>query len=172
MIGISIMTLTEIRKEKCFKAVDLATRLGISQGYYSHLERGKRPFNDVLLKKTAKVLGIRLVTLREAIKSHPPDSYKLKSWMSNIRIHGLPLIKAFHYYMETNGIDAQTLDDAKLKIKMKEFVEANIGFSVLAELSENKALLHHVREVIGTYSSLSKNNTLHNESKNIQLRSL
>ncbi len=166
------MTLTEIRKEKCFKAVDLATRLGISQGYYSHLERGKRPFNDVLLKKTAKVLGIRLVTLREAIKSHPPDSYKLKSWMSNIRIHGLPLIKAFHYYMETNGIDAQTLDDAKLKIKMKEFVEANIGFSVLAELSENKALLHHVREVIGTYSSLSKNNTLHNESKNIQLRSL
>jgi transcriptional regulator with XRE-family HTH domain len=172
MIGRTIMTLTEIRKEKCFKTVDLATRLGISQGYYSHLERGKRPFNDVLLKKTAKVLGVRLVVLRKVLKSQPPDSYKLKSWMSNIRIHGLPLIKAFHYYMETNGIDAQVLDDAKLKRKMKEFIEANIGFSVLAELSENKALLNHVREVIGTYSSLPPKKTLHNESKNIQLRSL
>jgi transcriptional regulator with XRE-family HTH domain len=165
MVGTSIMTLTEIRKEKRFKTVDLATRLGISQGYYSHLERGKRPFNDVLLKKTAKVLGVRFVTLREAVKSHPPDSYKLKSWMSNIRIHGLPLIKAFHYYMETNGIDAQALDDTTLRIKMKEFVEANIGFSVLAELSENKALLNHVREVIGTFSFFSKNNVLQHESK-------
>jgi transcriptional regulator with XRE-family HTH domain len=168
MIGITIMTLTEIRKEKRFKTVDLATKLGISQGYYSHLECGKRPFNDVLLKKTAKVLGVRLVTLREAVKSHPPDSYKLKSWMSNIRIHGLPLIKAFHYYMETNGIDAQALDDAKLKIKMKEFVEANIGFSVLAELSENRTLLSHIREIIGVYTMLVKSGLSNNKSKTLQ----
>jgi transcriptional regulator with XRE-family HTH domain len=168
MIGITIMTLTEIRKEKCFKTVDLATRLGISQGYYSHLESGKRPFNDVLLKKTAKVLGVRLVTLREVVKLHPPDSYKLKSWMSNIRIHGLPLIKAFHYYMETNGIDAQVLDDAKLKIKMKEFIEANIGFSVLAELSENRTLLSHIREIIGVYAILVKSGLSNNKSKTLQ----
>jgi transcriptional regulator with XRE-family HTH domain len=162
------MTLTEIRKEKQFKTVDLATRLGISQGYYSHLERGKRPFNDVLLKKTAKVLGVRLVTLREAVKSHPPDSYKLKSWMSNIRIHGLPLIKAFQYYMETNGIDAQALDDSKLKIKMKEFVETNIGFSVLAELSENRTLLSHIREIIGVYAILVKSGLSNHKSKTLQ----
>ena len=168
MIEISIMTLTDIRKEKRFKTVDLATRLGISQGYYSHLERGKRPFNDVLLKKTAKILGVRLITLREAIKSHPPDSYKLKSWMSNIRIHGLPLIKAFHYYMETNGINAQALDDAKLKIKMKEFVETNIGFSVLAELSENRTLLSHIREIIGVYAILVKSGLSNNKSKTLQ----
>lgn len=161
------MTLTEIRKEKRFKTVDLAHRLGISQGYYSHLERGKRPFHDVLLKKTAKILGVRFVTLREAVKSRPPDSYKLKSWMSNIRIHGLPLIKAFHYYMETNNIDAQSLDDAKLKMKMMEFVETNIGFSILAELSENKALLNHLREIISTFSSLPQNNSHHLESRNI-----
>ena len=161
------MTLTELRKEKRFKTVELAARLGITQGYYSNLERGKRPFNEALLKKTAKILGVRLVTLQEAVKSHPLDSYKLKSWMSNIRIHGLPLIKAFRYYMETNGLDAQALDDSELKIKMKEFVEANIGFSILAELSENKALLNHVREIIGTFFSLPKNNALHHESKNI-----
>ena len=160
------MTLTEIRKEKRYKTIDLATRLGISQGYYSHLERGRRPFNDTLLKKTAKVLGVRVVVLREAVKSQMIGSYKLKSWMSNIKIYGLPLIKAFHYYMETNGIDSQTLDDTKLKIKLKEFVETNIGFSVLAELSENKALLNHVREIICASSSFHKNNALHqHESK-------
>jgi hypothetical protein len=88
--------------------------------------------------------------------------------MSSIRINGLPLIKAFHYYLETHEIIAQTLDDAKLKRKMKEFIEANIGFSVLAELSENKVLLNHMREIIDTYSTPSKIKLPNNESKNNQ----
>ena len=135
---------------------------------YSNLERGKRPFNDALLKKTAKVLKVPLRTTREAVKSHPHESHTLKSWMSSIKISGLPLIKAFHYYLETNEIKAQTLDDAKLKLKIKEFIESNIGFSVLAELSENKELLHHMRDIIGTYSTLFKNTMPDNGSKNIQ----
>jgi transcriptional regulator with XRE-family HTH domain len=162
------MTLIEIRKEKNLKTTDIAGRLGISQGYYSNLERGKRPFNDLLLKKTARVLGVRLGTLRDAVKSHPPDSYKLKSWMSNIRIHGLPLIKAFQYYLETNGLNVQILDDAKLKIEMRKFVEANIGFSILAELSENKNLLGHIRESIGAYNMIMKNDISINKSKTLQ----
>ena len=36
---------------------------------------------------------------------------------------------------------------------MMEFIEANIGFSVLTELSENKILLNHMREIINTYSA-------------------
>jgi transcriptional regulator with XRE-family HTH domain len=161
-------TLAEIRKSRQLTMVDLADQLGISQGYYSNLERGKRPFNDTLLKKTAKVLKIPLRTTREAVQSYPHESHTLNSWMSSIKINGLPLIKAFHYYLETQEIKTQTLDDAKLKKKIKEFVEANIGFSVLAELSENKALLHHVRENIGTYSSLIKNTMSDNDSNNIE----
>jgi transcriptional regulator with XRE-family HTH domain len=162
------MTLTEIRKVKNFKTTDLAARLGISQGYYSNLERGKRPFNDLLLKKTAKVLGVRLVTLRDAVKLHPSNSYKLKSWMSNIRIHGLPLIKAFHYYMETNGLNVHTIDDARLKIEMRKFVEANIGFSILAELSENKNLLDHIRKTVDDYNISMKNDSSIDKPKTIQ----
>jgi transcriptional regulator with XRE-family HTH domain len=160
-------TLAEIRKSKQLTMVNIAVQLGISQGYYSNLERGKRPFNDTLLKKTAKVLGVPLRTTREAVKSFPHESHTLKSWMSSIRINGLPLIKAFHYYLEAHEIKAQTLDDAKLKKEMKEFIEANIGFSVLAELSENKVLLNHMREIITTYSSPFKNKTQNNELKNI-----
>ncbi len=160
-------TLAEIRKARQLTMVDIATQLGISQGYYSNLERGKRPFNDILLKKTSKALGVSMSTTREAIKAYPHESPSLKSWMSSIKIYGLPLIKAFYYYLETHEIKAHTLDDSMLKKKMKEFIEANIGFSILAELSENKALLNHVREIIGAYSSF-KNNMQNDESKNIQ----
>jgi transcriptional regulator with XRE-family HTH domain len=146
-------TLEEIRKSKQLTMVDVAVQLGISQGYYSNLERGKRPFNDALLKKTAKVLGVPLRITREAAKLLPHESYTLKSWISSIRINGLPLIKAFHYYLEAHEIKAQAIDDAKLKKIMMEFIEANIGFSVLTELSENKILLNHMREIINTYSA-------------------
>ena len=146
-------TLEEIRKSKQLTMVDVAVQLGISQGYYSNLERGKRPFNDALLKKTAKVFGVPLRITREAAKSLPHESHTLKSWISSIRINGLPLIKAFHYYLEAHEIKAQAIDDAKLKKIMMEFIEANIGFSVLTELSENKILLNHMREIITTYSA-------------------
>ena len=63
-------TLAEIRKSKQLTMVDIADQLGISQGYYSNLERGKRPFNDTLLKKTAKALKVPLHTTREAVQSH------------------------------------------------------------------------------------------------------
>ena len=159
-------TLAEIRRAKQLTTVDIAVQLGISQGYYSNLERGKRPFNDALLKKTAKVLRVPLSTTREAVKSHPHESHTLKSWMSSIKINGLPLIKAFHYYTETHDIEVQALDDTKLKKKMKEFIEANIGFSVLAELSENKVLLNHMRELLGNYSAFVKNADSNNGSKN------
>ena len=161
-------TLTEIRKSKQLTMVDIADQLGISQGYYSNLERGKRPFNDALLKKTAKALKVPLRTTRKAVQSHPHESHTLNSWMSSIKINGLPLIKAFHYYLETQEIKTQTLDDAKLKNKIKKFIETNIGFSVLAELSENKALLNHVRESIGRYSSPFNNTMPINDSKNIE----
>ena len=161
-------TLAEIRKSKQLTMVNIAVQLGISQGYYSNLERGKRPFNDALLKKAAKALGVPLHTTRVAAKSLPREPHTLNSWMSSIRINGLPLIKAFHYYLEEHEIKAQNLDDSKLKKKMKEFIEANIGFSVLAELSENKVLLNHMREIIDTYSAPSTNKLPNNGSKNIQ----
>ena len=69
--------------------------------------------------------------------------------MSNIRINGLPFIKAFRYYVESKDLEASLNDDIALKKMLKDFIEANIGYSVLAEMSENKALLQHIREKIG-----------------------
>jgi hypothetical protein len=52
---------------------------------------------------------------------------------------------------------------------MKEFIEKNIGYSVLAELSENKVLLNHVRERIDLYTVPIKNRAITNEFTNNQL---
>jgi transcriptional regulator with XRE-family HTH domain len=142
------MKLIDIRKGKSIRAVDLASKIGISQGYYSNLERGKRPFNEDLLRRTARILGVSVSTLRAAVKSTAAESYKLKSWMSNIRINGLPFIKAFHYHIQASMPDRHIQSDAELKRKIKEFIEENIGYSVLAELSENRTLLEEVREKI------------------------
>lgn len=162
------MTLSELRKEKSLTTVDLAVRLGISQGHYSNLERGKKAFNPTLLKRTAKLLGVSTQVIQEAVQSHPVESHKLRSWMSSIKIHGLPLIKAFEYYLDSHGIDVHSLDDPKLKKAIKEFVVSNIGYSVLAELSENKALLHHIREHITMDKDFAKNHSSSNKTKSIQ----
>jgi transcriptional regulator with XRE-family HTH domain len=143
------MSLLEIRKEKKLRTVDIATKLGISQGYYSNLERGKRPFNNELLKKAARILNVPVEDLKSITQSGLSESNKLKSWVSNIKINGLPLIKAFRYYVESNGLEDHMHDDARLKKQMKIFIEDNIGYSVLAELSENKMLIENVRQLVG-----------------------
>ncbi len=143
------MELERIRKAKQLRSVDIAAKLGISQGYYSNLERGKRPFNETLLKKTSKILAISEEELRKAANSKLSDTYKLKSWMSNIKINGLPLLRAYKYYLETNELEQILNDDVLLKKHLKEFIEKNIGFSILAELSENRDLLNHLKERIG-----------------------
>jgi transcriptional regulator with XRE-family HTH domain len=142
------MTLTEIRKKKNVRSVDVALRLGISQGYYSNLERGKRPFSEKLLKRTARVLGVTTNALRSAADASLSDSYKLKSWVSNIRINGLPFARAFKYHVQVNALEQRIRNDAGLRMEIKEFIEANIGYAVMAELSENKSLLIQVRDRI------------------------
>ena len=143
------MNLTEIRKSKSIRMVDLASQLGVSQGHYSNLERGRRPVDDTLVPKLAEILGEPVTTIQESLNSIKNDSIKLNSWMSNIRINGLPFVKAFRYYIENSGLQNQINDETVLRNTLKQFIESNIGYSVLAELSENKTLLDHIRENIG-----------------------
>ncbi|MFA5833956.1 MAG: helix-turn-helix transcriptional regulator [Bacteroidota bacterium] len=143
------MNLTEIRKSKSIRMTDLANQLGISQGHFSNLERGKRPLNDNLINKIADILGEPATLIKQSINSSEPKSLKLGSWISNIRIYGLPFVKAFRYYIENNNLQAQVGDETVLRNTLKHFIETNIGYSVVAELSENKAVLNHIREHIG-----------------------
>lgn len=143
------MNLNEIRKSKSIRMADLATKLGVSQGHFSNLERGRRPLSDDMVNKIAVIFGEPVSTIQESLNSTPYESTKLNSWVSNIRINGLPFIKAFRYYIENNGLQNQINDEIVLRSTLKQFIESNIGYSVVAELSENKALINHIRKNIG-----------------------
>ena len=131
------------------RMIDLSTRLGISQGHFSNLERGKRPVSDDMAEKIAAILGEPIAMIRESLSSTKHDSKKINSWISNIRINGLPFVNAFRYYVENNGLQNAINKDTVLRNTLKQFIESNIGYSVVAELSENKSVLSHIREKIG-----------------------
>jgi len=125
---------------------DIALQLGISQGHYSHLERGKRNLSDDLIKKIAEALGESTDVVATAAKLNAQDKIKLKSWMSNIRINGLPLTRAFAYHLESKGIVANALrDDSILRLELKNFIEQNISYAVIAEMTENKDLIPNLK---------------------------
>jgi transcriptional regulator with XRE-family HTH domain len=160
-LGETMLTLHQLRKEKKIRMIDIASKLGVSQGHYSNLERGKRTISDALLEKIAQVLGEQKDTVLSAVKLSPVESLTLKSWLSNVRISGLPFIKAFRYHMENACLDVASIDNVGLKKELRSFIESNIGFSLLAELSENKQLIEQIR------SKLCGENTVKKESDNI-----
>lgn len=138
-------SLHQLRKQKKIRMVDIASRIGVSQSHYSNLERGKRAMSDDLLTKVAETLGESKSNVLSAVNSNVVESFKLRSWLTNVRINGLPFIKSFRYHLESSGVDANAMDDATLKKELRTFIQSNIGYSVLAELSEKKNLIEIIR---------------------------
>ncbi len=157
------MIISEVRKQKKVKVMDLATRLGISQGHYSNLERGKRSWNDELVTKLAAVLDIPKELVLEAVNSTQVETGRLKSWLSTMRINRLPFIKAFRYYLESKDMNVSMMDNADLKKELRQFVGSNIDYSILVELSENKQLLDQIRSKLHDESVMKKENEKHEQ---------
>ncbi len=57
------------RAEKHLKAKDVAVKLGISPGYYSELESGKKPISEDLAKKFAQAVGVPLSSLASDVSA-------------------------------------------------------------------------------------------------------
>jgi transcriptional regulator with XRE-family HTH domain len=159
------MNLTELRKEKHFTMTDLASQLGISQGHLSNLENGHRPMPDDLIQKIAPILGEPVEVVAGAAHSQNYEDTKLRSWLSNVRINGLPLSKAFKYYLESKGNrDAVVNDEALLKQELRRFIEENIAYSVVAEMTENKNLVPNLRMHIAENDRRMKETNTHEQS--------
>jgi transcriptional regulator with XRE-family HTH domain len=155
--------LQQLRKEKHLRTTDIATQLGISQGHYSNMENGKRTISDDLLEKISRILGESRERVEAAAQQGRVDTLKLKSWLSNVRINGLPLVKAFRYHLEQVTLDPTTTSDADLKKELREFIEKNISFSLLAEFSENKRLIEQIRSKLCGENSIMKERELFHE---------
>ena len=140
------MNLSTLRRNKNLKMTDLASRLGISQGHLSNLENGHRKASEDLIEQVALILGEPLDVVTDAARRSLAEPTRLNSWLSNVRINGLPLSRAFWYYAECKGITERVLyDDALMRKELKCFIESNISYSVVAELTENRNVIPTLR---------------------------
>ena len=137
------MTLKEMRMNKNMTTTAVARAAGISQGTYSNIETGRRSTTPLMTKKIADALEISFSDVFTAINEIPRRTHRVGSWVSEIRIDKLPLVKAFKYHAKAEKIN--TNDTSVLKQELADFVSENITRSLLLELSERKNLLNKIQ---------------------------
>jgi transcriptional regulator with XRE-family HTH domain len=134
------MTLIEIRKSRDLSALEVATRLDISRGYYSHLENGTRNFPDELIRPLADILEVDEDVIRESIGENERWRSVAGNWISKIKINGDPAIKAF----KEEAFLQRSNDDEILLSNFIKFVEFNIENSIREELNKDPMKKEHL----------------------------
>jgi transcriptional regulator with XRE-family HTH domain len=134
------LNLKNIRKTKKITVSDLASQVGISQSYLSHIENGRRPISEELADKIAKVLQVNPDDVHEAAKEVELPSDRLNSWIAYIRINQLPFVKAFGYYLKDKTTQ-QLKSEEEFKKLIIDFINTNLGTAVRNELEENPKLV-------------------------------
>lgn len=137
------MNLTLLRKSKGLSGRTVAGSLGISAGYYSQLESGQRAITPNLITELAKVLDEPEEIIKAKADELRRKNLTVSSWIAQMKINNLPLLKAFRYHLM-----AYPLDDINSEEEVKErligFISRNLMESVIAELNENKDLAKNI----------------------------
>ena len=88
------MTLKNQRQKHKLTTEDMARQLGISRGYYSHLENGTRPFTEELISKVSRVLNLDEEVVIEFAKEAEKKNATPNSWVMKIKIDSKPWLEA------------------------------------------------------------------------------
>jgi len=86
------MELRELRKARGLKSLEVAKKLGITLGYYSHIELGRRSIKEVLIPELAKILLVSEGEIYMIRDKRQKDNTQLKHWIDHITIGGNKLI--------------------------------------------------------------------------------
>jgi len=126
--------------------LEMAQKLDVSKGYVCHLETGIRKLNDDLIRQMSRILGIPENEVWKAGQRSGDNNTIANSWISNMKINGYPVFEAFKYHLEAKKKKPDTRSKTRLKNQLAKFINDNLPFSVIAELSENDILLDQVVE--------------------------
>lgn len=85
------MILKDIRHSRSMTTTQVAQHLGITQGFYSQLENGKRSFSEKQIHDLAVLLQVPDTTIRTAAHSVAEDAGVSRHWISNLPVDGIPL---------------------------------------------------------------------------------
>ncbi len=97
-MNFSAPLLVTARREAGLKAKELAEKIGISAGYLSELETGKKPLSEELLKKIAGIIGkpVSFFLASPVIGETQSASIKSNLHPTPIPISWLPVISWVH----------------------------------------------------------------------------
>ena len=138
--------MKSLRESRNITMLEMAQKLDVSKGYVCHLETGIRKLNDDLIKQMSRILGIPENEVWKAGQRSGDNNTIANSWISNMRINGYPVFEAFKYHLEAKKKKPDTRSKTRLKNQLAKFINDNLPFSVIAELSENDILLDQVVE--------------------------
>jgi transcriptional regulator with XRE-family HTH domain len=141
------MSLTLLRKERGFTSQIMADELGISQGHYSHLENGTRLLTPELKEKLCKILSIEIETLNEKLRILREESGVVQHWIASIRIHQMPLTRAFLEDLKYNPLKDKK-DKVELISRLAQFVANRIGDEIIDELKKDDELVKYFQKRI------------------------
>ena len=133
-------TLIEIRKQKGYSAKQMADRLNMSRGYYSHLENGTRNFPEELIQQVAGIFGVDVKVIRDSIGENERWKSIAGNWISKIKINEKSAIKAF----KEDAFLQRSSDDEILLKNFIKFIEFNIGSSIREELISDPMKKEHL----------------------------
>ena len=86
------MSLVLLRKDKGLTTVEVAKRLNISQGHYSHIENGERTINDDTAQRMAELFGTDVDEIRQKSKELMELRGTLRHWLSQVKYRGETLV--------------------------------------------------------------------------------
>jgi transcriptional regulator with XRE-family HTH domain len=81
-----------LRKNKGLTTVQVAEKLNISQGHYSHIENGSRSINNELVQKMAVLFGTEEDEIRQKSKELMELRGTLRHWLSQVKYRGETLV--------------------------------------------------------------------------------
>jgi transcriptional regulator with XRE-family HTH domain len=87
------MSLILLRKSKGLTTVEVAKRLKISQGQYSHIENGTRSINLETAHKMAELFGTDVDEIRQKSKELMELRGTLRHWLSQVKFRGESLVE-------------------------------------------------------------------------------
>ena len=145
--------IRQIRKQNGLKLADLAKATGVSVGFVNHIESGRAKLPEDRIADFAKALRISNKALEDVVNSADSFIEWKKSWISQIKINGYPLLQAFAYHIASrDGFDLS--DPMRVQRELINFVRDNISQSLVAELTSNNNLLPlFIQQVNQTISS-------------------
>ena len=86
------MELRDLRKRAGLKSAEIAKKLGVTQGHYSHIELGKRTLKDEFIPILAAAFGVsekEIIEIRDQLQK---ENIQLKHWIDQVLIDGKPMI--------------------------------------------------------------------------------